>query len=202
MNGPVGVRIAQTFADLVGKAKVMPPGIIGVEEARTMAKSGTTAMVVDGTQVVGSIQAGKGIGRNLRTAPLPSFDPNKPAPAIVAGQTLAISRDSKAPEAAWRFIEHMLSPAAQIVNARIGQNMPIRRSAYDDPWFRTEDASELVTWKDYILAGGRPYRPVEYSDFMNDALARAYEEILTGRAPVKDALDRAAASYNDRVRGR
>lgn len=37
---------------------------------------------------------------------------------------------------------------------------------------------------------------------MNDALARAYEEILTGRAPVKDALDRAAASYNDRVRGR
>jgi hypothetical protein len=35
---------------------------------------------------------------------------------------------------------------------------------------------------------------------MNDVLAAAYEEILTGRAPVKDALDRAAARFNDRAR--
>ena len=197
---PAGIRIAQTLADLLQKAKVMPPSIIGVEEARTMAKAGAAVMIIDGTQVVGSIQAGKGIGRNLRTAPLPSFDPLKPASAIVAGQTLAITKDAKAPDAAWRFIAHMISPAAQIVNARIGQNMPTRKSAYDDPWFRQEEASELVAWKDYILAGGRPYRTVELSDFMNDVLAAAYEEILTGRAPVKDALDRAAARFNDRAR--
>ena len=198
VNSPVGVRIAQTIADLVQKAKVMPSGIIGVEEARSMTKAGTAAMLVDGTQVVGSIQAGKGIGRNLRTTPLPSFDASRPAPAIVAGQTLAISRDAKDPKAAWRFIEHMISPAAQIINARIGQNMPTRRSAYEDPWFRTEEASDLVAWKNYIIAGGRPYESVELSDFMNDSLAQAYEEILTGRAPVKDALDRAAVRFNER----
>ena len=200
VNSPVGVRIAQTVADLVQKAKVMPSGIFGVEEARSMTKAGNAAMLVDGTQVVGSIQAGKGIGRNLRTAPLPSFDPNKPAPAIVAGQTLAISRDAKDPKAAWRFIEHMISPAAQIINARIGQNMPTRRSAYEDPWFRAEEASDLVSWKNYIIAGGRPYESVELSDFMNDSLAQAYEEILTGRAPVKEALDRAAVRFNERLK--
>lgn len=200
VNSPIGVRIAQTFADLVQKAKVMPPSIIGVEEARTMTKAGTVAMLVDGTQVVGSIQAGKGIGRNLRTAPLPSYDPLKPAPAIVAGQTLAITRDSKAPEAAWRFIAHMISPASQIINAKVGQNMPTRKSAYEDPWFKTDEASELVAWKNYILAGGRPYVQMEFSDFMNDSLARAYEEILTGRAPIQEALNQAAARYNERIR--
>jgi hypothetical protein len=35
---------------------------------------------------------------------------------------------------------------------------------------------------------------------MNDALAGAYEEILTGRAGVKEALDRAAARFNERAR--
>jgi multiple sugar transport system substrate-binding protein len=200
VNSAVGIRIGQTLAGLVQQAKVMPPGIVGVEEARGMTKAGTAAMLVDGTQVVGSIQAGKGIGRNLRTAPLPSFDASKPAPAIVAGQTLAISKNSKSPDAAWRFVAHMISPAAQIVNAKIGQNMPTRRSAYTDPWFHTEEASDLVDWKNYVLAGGRPYDPIELSDFMNDSLAQAYEEILTGRAQVKDALDRAAARYNERLK--
>jgi multiple sugar transport system substrate-binding protein len=200
VNSPIGVRVAQTLAGLVQQAKVMPAGITGVEEARSMTKAGTTAMLVDGTQVVGSIQAGKGVGRNLRTAPLPSFEVGKPAPAIVAGQTLAITKNAKNPEAAWRFIAHMISPASQIVNARVGQNMPTRRSAYEDAWFKTEEASDLVDWKNYVLAGGRAYEPVELSDFMNDALAQAYEEILTGRAQVKEALDRAAARYNERLK--
>lgn len=199
VNSPAGVRVAQTFADLALKAKVLPSSILGVEEGRAMTKAGGAAMLVDGTMVVGSIQAGKGIGRNLHTAPLPSFDPAKPAPAIVAGQTLAITRDCKVPEAAWRFIQFMISSAAQFINAQIGQNMPTRKSAYTDPWFRTDAAGDLVAWKNYALAGGRPYVLNEFSDFMNDSLGQAYEEILTGRAPVKEALDRAAARYNERI---
>ena len=135
----------------------------------------------------------------MHTAPLPSFDPAKPAPAIVAGQTLAITRDWKVPEAAWRFIPHMISPAAQIINAKIGQNMPTRRSAYTT---RGSDrgGERAGRWKNYTMAGGRPTSPVEFSDFMNDSLAQAYEEVLTGRAPVKEALDRAAARFNERMK--
>ena len=165
-----------------------------------MAKAGTAAMLIDGSQVVGSIQAGKGIGRSLRTAPLPSFEAGRPAPAIVAGQTLAITQNCKTPDLAWRFIQHMISPAAQILNAKIGQNMPTRRSAYEDPWFKSEEASDLVEWKNYAVAGGRPFPPVELSDFLNDSLGQAYEEILTGRAQIKDALDRAATRYNERLK--
>ncbi|HTU01455.1 MAG TPA: extracellular solute-binding protein, partial [Candidatus Sulfotelmatobacter sp.] len=200
VNSPIGIRIAQTIAALVQQAKIMPAGILGVEEGRSMTKAGTAAMLVDGSQVVGSIQAGKGIGRNLRTAPLPSFEAGKPAPAIVAGQTLAITGNCKTPDVAWRFIQHMISPAAQILNAKIGQNMPTRRSAYDDPWFKSDEASDLVEWKNYAVAGGRPFPPVELSDFLNDSLAQAYEEILTGRAQIKEALDRAAARYNERLK--
>jgi multiple sugar transport system substrate-binding protein len=200
VNSPVGVRIAQTFADMVQKAKVTPPGIIGDEESTTMMKAGTVAMYVNGSQNVGNVQAAKGIGRNLRTAALPSYDPLKPAPAIVSGQTLTITRDCKAPEAAWRFIAHMITPASQITNAKISKNMPTRKSAYEDPWFRYDEAGEMLAWKDYILAGGRPYEMSEFSDFMGDSLGQAYEEILTGRAPIQEALDRAAARYNERIR--
>jgi ABC-type glycerol-3-phosphate transport system substrate-binding protein len=201
INSAAGVRIAETFKRFVLDENIMPRNLVGVEEARTMTKAGRTAMLVEGTQVFGNLQAGQGIGDNLTTAPLPSLDsPDKPAPAVVAGQTLGISVDSKHPDAAWKFIDHMISPESQIINARVAKNLPMRRSAYEDPWFKSPDAAELVNWKNYILQGGRTHEQAEFSDFMNDALALAYEQILTGQKPVKAALDEAAERFNQRVR--
>jgi len=200
VNSKVGIEIAEKLKALALEHKVMPATAIGVEEGRTMMKSGAAAMYVDGTQVFTSIAAGAGIGRNLASAPLPSLDETSKAPlAIVAGQTLAVSSNSKHPDAAWKFIAHMTSSEAQALSGKVGGNLPIRASAYDDPWFKTEEARELVAWRDYIKAGARANETHELSDYMNDSLALAYEQILAGRVQVKAALDQAAERFNRRV---
>src|ERR1019366_6580960 len=138
---------------------------------------------------------------NLATAPLPVLDGRQyPPDALLAGQTLAISKDSKEPEAAWRFIEHMTSPDAQMISAKVGGNLPVRNSVFSDPWFSTAAAAELVSWRDYVRAKGRPFLVSTLSDYMADSLGLAYEEILTGRAEPKAALDQAAARFNERKR--
>ncbi len=201
VNSPIGLQLATTIADLARKDKVMPAHVVGVEDARSMMKGGTTAMLVEGTQIFDSIRASKVVGENLASAPLPTLEAGQyPPDALLAGQTLAISKDSKAPEAAWRFIEYMISPEAQLISARVGGSLPVRNSVFTDPWFKTPAAGELVRWRDYIEAKGRPFLVSTLSDYMNDSLGLAYEEILTGRAEPQAALDQAAARFNERKR--
>lgn len=199
VNSPAGIKIGTMLADLALKDKIMPTNAIGVEEGRTMAKSGATALYVDGSQVFSTIASGSG-GSNVASAPIPRFATDKDSPlAIVAGQTLAITKTSKHPAEAWKFVSFMVSPEAQVVSGRVGGNLPVRRSSFNDPWFKEPAAQELVGWRDYILKGARPFETNEQSDYMNDSLALAYERILSGQASVKDALDEAARRFNRRV---
>ena len=199
VNSPIGVRLATVLTDLARKDKVMPDRVVGGEDSRSMMKGGTCAMLVEGTQVFDSIRASKTIGNTLATAPLPTLDAGQyPPDALLAGQTMAISKDSKEPEAAWRFIEHMTSPEAQLISARVGGNLPVRNSVFADPWFATPAAAELVSWRDYVRAKGRPFLVSTLSDYMGDSLGLAYEEMLTGRALPQAALDQAAARFNER----
>ena len=183
VNGPIGLRLANTIADLARKSKVMPDRIVGVEDARSMMKGGTAAMLVEGTQVFDLINSSKTVGGNLASAPMPTLAAGQwPPDALLAGQTLAISKDSKAPEAAWSFIEHMTSPEAQLISAKVGGNVSVRNSVFSDPYFATPAAAEVVAWRDYIRAKGRPFLVTALSDYMADSLGLAYEEILTGRS--------------------
>lgn len=199
INSAAGVKIAKTMADLAFVEKVLPPYAVGVEESRSMMKSGTAAMFVEGTQVYESMRASKAVGDNLGVAPLPAFTAaDYPPPAMVAGQTLAISKSAKAPEIAWRFVQFMTSPRAQMISAKIGRNMPVRTSVFSDPWFSTPYGKILSEWKDYVATKGRPPALNVLSDYMSDTLGLAYEEILTSRKDPKAALDQAAARYNAR----
>lgn len=201
INSPAGIKIGKMIASLAREYKIMPTNAVGVEEGRTMAKSGAVALYVDGSQVFSTIKSGAGVGDNLSSAPLPRFDASKPAPlAIVAGQTLAIAKTSKHPDVAWKFIAYMVSPEAQAVSGKVGGNLPVRKSAFNDPWFKTDIAHELVAWRDYVLAGARPFETHEQSDYMNDSLALAYERILAGQASVEDALNDAAARFDRRAK--
>src|SRR5690606_36843636 len=92
VNSRIGVEIAEKLVALARDSQIMPATAVGVEEGRTMMKSGATAMYVDGTQVFTTIASGKDLGDNLSSAPLPRLDEGGDQPsAIVAGQTLAIS---------------------------------------------------------------------------------------------------------------
>lgn len=199
VNSPIGLRLAQTISDLAFKQKVMPPNVVGVEESRSMMKGGTVAMLVEGTHVYQSLRSNRAIGDNLATAPLPTLDASQyPPPAQVSGQTLAITKDAKQPDLAWRFVKFMTGPQAQLISAKTGINLPVRKSVFTDAFFSSPEGSIMQEWKTYIVEHGRPPALNTFADYMADTLGLAYEQVLSRSKDPQAALDEAAARYDDR----
>jgi ABC-type glycerol-3-phosphate transport system substrate-binding protein len=200
-NGPAGVKVFEWLSDLVYKHKVMPTGAVTVNPDNLLdgIKAGIYGMTIEGSHRVVSAQSIKGVGKNLRTAPIPSPDPARPSPAVVAGQTLAMGKFCKEKEAAWKFIEHMISPEMEIINAKVGGEMPSRKSTYDDPWFRTADAELMRSWKDYILKLNLGIKYPEKFVTLSDFIAEAAQQVITSRRPAKDALDDAAKKWHAEI---
>ncbi|MCL4532381.1 MAG: extracellular solute-binding protein [Actinobacteria bacterium] len=200
-NGTGGVKTFQWISDMVYEQKAMPAGAVAVNPDQLLdgIKAGIYGMTVEGSHRVVSAQAGKGVGKNLRTAPIPSPDPTKPSPAIVAGQCFVMGKFCKDKESTWKFIEHMISPEMEGINAKVAGQMPTRKSTYDDPWFKSPDAEMMNSWKDYILERNLgvkyPAKFVTLADFV----AVAAQEVVTNRRPVKEALDDAAKKWDAEI---
>jgi len=200
-NSEAGVRAFQLIKDLVTTYKAMPQSVVGLgeEELTDGFKAGTVAMMPQGTHRVENVRAAKGIGANLRTAYMPSFTVDKPSPAYTTGQMLAIGTNSKQKEAAWKFIRHYLSPESQLLDAKIAGTLPVRKSVYADPWFKTKDAESLVQWKTYIEQYGRTMRYPEKFSVLQEWLAEAAQQIVVKGDPIKKTLDDVAARWNAEI---
>jgi multiple sugar transport system substrate-binding protein len=72
---------------------------------------------------------------------------------LVYGYSLAINASSKMKDEAWEFIKFMTTAETQATLAQAGE-VVARRSAYDDPFFKTPEASDIVGWKDLVESRG------------------------------------------------
>jgi len=197
-NSPAGVKVYQFINDLVHKYKAMDPSVASYtyEDVFQAVKSGTVAMNFLGNhRVVAAREAGN-LGDKLQTAPLPGPTAGKPAPAHVFGWTLVIGKDSKHREAAWKFIEHMLTYESRLTDAKLAGEMPSRKSVYNDPWFKSGDAREMKMWADYAAAHGRVFAYPEKYNRLSELLAEAAQEMVLKGVPAQQVLDQAAKKYN------
>lgn len=195
-NSPAGVRVMQWVADLVrtgamGKSAVT----MNADDILSGFKAGTIAMSFQGSMRVSTARDAKDVGPMIRTAPVPGFEPGKPAPGLTAGHTLGIGANSKNKDAAWRLIEYFDSPKAQLLWAK-GGVLPILKSVYNDPYFQTPQGQELIQWRDYIEKHGRIGRYPEDFAKLCELLARAAQDVVLRNVSPKKALDEAAAQYN------
>ncbi len=200
-NSPAGGKVFELLSDLVYRHKVMPPGCVTVNPDTLLdgIKAGVYGMTIEGSHRIVSAQSAKGVGKNLRTAPIPSPDPARPSPAVVAGQTLVMGRFCRDREATWKFIEHMISPEMEVINAKVGGEMPSRKSTYDDPWFKSADAEQMRSWKDYLLRRNLGIKYHEKFVTLSDFIAEAAQQMITNRRPAKDALDDAARKWHAEI---
>ena len=197
-DSPAGVRVYQFINDLVQK-KAMDPSVASYtyEDVFQAVKSGTVAMNFLGShRVVAAREAGN-LGEKLKTAPLPGPSPGTPAPAHVFGWTLAIGKDSTHREAAWKFIEHMLTYESRLIDAKLSGELPSRKSVYEDPWFKTTGARELKSWADYAGTFGRVFTYPEKYVRMSELLAEAAQEMVLQGASAQQVLEKAARKYNE-----
>jgi ABC-type glycerol-3-phosphate transport system substrate-binding protein len=199
-SGEAGVRLLQWLQDLVYKYKVMPVGatIWTADTVFDMTKAGTVAMSSQGTHRVGAARAAKGIGNNLKTAPHPSGKASKPNPAMAAGQTFTMSKDAKDREAAWLFIEHMITPEMGVINAKVAGEMSTRKSSEKDPWFQSEQAADIRQWMAYVKEAGRAVKQDKILA-LSDFIATAAQEVVGMRVAPQKALDDAAKKWNQEI---
>jgi len=200
-NGEAGVRVYQWLYDLVHKHKVMPSAAVSwsVDNGDDMFKSGKLAMLPNGSMRVINARRAQGIGKNLQTAPLIADRTDRPCSTLVAGYTYTMTKDSKEKEAAWHFIEHMISPEAEVINAKIAGEMPTRKSTYKDPWFETDDAADMRQWMSYLANYGRSIRTPAKFMTLSDMLAVAVQDVIVNHVPPKRALDDVAKKWNAEI---
>lgn len=195
-NSDAGVRVLTYLHDLATKYNGMRTTVVSMtaDDMVSSFKAGAAAMVIGGSYRVAAARVGLPAD-TLVTAPIPGWTADKPSPARVAGQTLAIGANSKNKDGAWKFIQYYLSAPSQLAFAKAGV-MPVRASVYKDAFFQTPQGEETQRWATYARDSGRLTRtPTDFAK-LSEGLARAIQEVLLKNADPKKALDAAASEYN------
>ncbi|HZR02124.1 MAG TPA: sugar ABC transporter substrate-binding protein [Burkholderiales bacterium] len=195
-NNPAGLKFMTTVADLVGKCKASSQAVVGYtyEAVHQGLAGGTIAMAGMGTHRYEALRA-TAAKDNLRWAPPPSFEKGKAAPVHVLGWTFVMGKHTKHPEAAIKFMEYMTSPEVQVVIAKAGE-MPTRKSTYNDPWFKTPEASAMRDWAQYIARNGKVGQyPSGWLNFGQILASESQGIVLKGVSPAQ-ALANVVERYN------
>jgi len=196
-NSDAGVRVLTFMRDLVTKYHGMRTTVVSMtaDDMVSSFKAGTAAMIIGGSYRVAAARTGLPSDA-LVTGPIPGWNADKPSPARVAGQTLAIGANSKNKDGAWKFIEYYLSAQSQLSFAKAGV-MPVRTSVYKDAFFQTTaQGEETQRWAAYARDYGRLTRtPTDFAK-LSESLARAIQEVLLKNADPRQALNTAASEYN------
>ncbi len=112
--------------------------------------------------------------------------------SVVGGENIVILKESKKKQAAWKFVQFMLSPEAQLMMARTGQ-LPVIKAALDDPYIKGHPYFGLYL-EQLKTARARPVTPAYPK--VKEVIQGAFQEIFLGKKTVQAALDEAAAKVD------
>lgn len=152
------------------------------------------AMVLDGPWNLPRYREMKNV--DWAVAPLPA-GPAKRA-TYLAGEHLAIFRQSRHPQAAWTFVKWILQPETQAMFSMKSGYLPVRRSVREREDYQNFLANDpaLKAFVDQ-MEWGQARRPVDFHRLeINRHLAEAIEQATLGKMDPKAALDEAAAKAN------
>lgn len=129
--------------------------------------------------------------------------PDKKA-TYIAGEALAIFRQSKNPDAAWKFVKWISQPENQALFSMNSGYLPIRKSVLvrDDYKSFLEKDHAMKVFVDQIgIAKQRPSIDKYYIN-INQNIAEAIEKTLLGNKDPKTALEESAAKSNELLKSR
>lgn len=119
------------------------------------------------------------------TAPLPAPSQEGVGVSIAGGASLVIARESRHPDAAWKWIEYLSAPERQIELYRLAGDLPARRSAWRAAGL-AEDARAKAFWVQLEALATTPRIP-EWERIAS-LIAHYSEEAVRGRLTPEQAL--------------
>ena len=194
-NSDAGVKAVQYMKSLVDAGSMNSTAMnMTYDDIVSGFGAGTILATDAGTQRAAAIKK-SALADKFSSAPIPGVTADAPAPAFVAGQTLAIGKFAQDPEMAFDFIKFFLTTENQKkwMSANV---MPIRTSVYDDPDIKAmANYDEMVMWSNYAKTGSLTFFPPDYTE-LEVKLATAVQTVVYQGADAKQALDDVANWYN------
>jgi multiple sugar transport system substrate-binding protein len=156
--------------------------------------SGTIAMIMDGPWDLPELREIKNFEWGVTYLPA---GPVKQA-TYLAGEHLAIFKQSKNPDKAWKFVKWIISPEVQAKFSQESGYLPIRKSVLEMEEYKQfleSDPAMKSFVNQFEISKARAsidYFRVE----INQNIAEAVEKAIIGNVDVKKALDEAAEKSN------
>ena len=156
--------------------------------------SGKLAMIMDGPWNLPRYRALEDF--DWAVGPLPAGPAGRVT--YVAGEQLAIFKQSRQPTQAWKFIRWVLEPEVQARFSMSSGYLPVRQSVLAlkeyEAFLDTDPALKAFVEQMHI---GRARQPIDrHRVEINRALAEAIENATLGRRDPKECLDEAAGRAN------
>lgn len=197
-NSEAGVKVAEWIHSLVYKYKAMPEDSpsMSYEDMYQAFLGGSAAFIISGSHRAAEARYDSGLGDNIQTMPIPSFDDAHPSPAWASGWILVIGKHSENKKEAYELLKYMTSKEAQLLSVKVAGEMPSRVDILDDPWFSKSEAKEMASWLEYLNDYPLMLRVPDDWKYLTDCLAEGLEKIILTDITAMEALNQAAEKYN------
>ncbi|HEX2865314.1 MAG TPA: extracellular solute-binding protein [Deinococcales bacterium] len=190
LNGPKTVAAIQMLYDWYKAGLIAPTlGGAGLGSWEGMG-SGAYAMTQDGPWTYPALKA-QYKDLNVAHALFPRGSAG--SISVVGGENIAMFKGSKNKDAAWKFMQFMLSPTAQMMMATTGQ-IPVINAALKDPYIVNHPYYGLYLQQ---LKTAKARTPIPQYAKMEEIIQGAFADIFGGKQTVKAALDAAAVKVDD-----
>jgi ABC-type glycerol-3-phosphate transport system substrate-binding protein len=156
--------------------------------------SGSISMIMDGPWDLPTFRKMKNI--DWAVASLPEGPKGKAT--YIAGESLAIFKQSKNPDEAWTFVKWVTQPEIQAMFSMSSGYLPVRKSVLEREDYKAflEKDHAMKSYVDQIkIARQRPTIERYYVN-INQFIADAIEQTLIGNKSPRQALDEAAEKSN------
>ncbi len=193
LNQPKAVEALQYISDLESKYKVVPQGITsyGWTEAEDAFKTQSASMIVLGSAAVYSMVSNSEVDFGVGTALIPAAD-GKNFSSFSGGDSLTVMKDCKNQDAAWNFIQYLLSEDVQVEELAKNGSLPARSDLFDNEYFNNHPEYEVM--KEALMVGKAPYS-LHYNE-MYAPFLDGVQAAINNTMPAKEALDNATANIN------
>ncbi|MDZ7802333.1 MAG: ABC transporter substrate-binding protein [Trueperaceae bacterium] len=187
LDHPVTVEAVEMFTNMINEYEVTPPGTAtySYSDFQDGFKQNRIAMISTGNFVVSDLTRNHP-DIDFGVAPIPGREEGEIS-AFIGGDLIAVPDDSEHKDAAWEFIEFLLSPEVQVeVFARSGI-IPVRSDLHDNEYFREEP--RYLTFAEASRHGRVPFTTVynELYDPFLEGLQKAFRETVPVEAALQEA---------------
>jgi len=202
-TGQAGNQTMQLLTSLINEHEVQSQRDLtySKEEQAVNFARGLFAVGIVGSQKYADImsKAGERAG-DIGLMRWPSFDGREEgSPIDTWGWGMVIGEKSQHKDLAWDFLAHYQSAESDMINVEIGGQLPTRLSTVENDYFDSPEAAHLRWYLDY-MADSTYMLQYKAPGGHWDELILAFHDIVVNDAPIEEALNDAATTYNRSLR--